>query len=902
MGVFFFLSMACVGVLKPLSNSLCLDKVGFHSWRYPILYACLALLAGPIALLFQYLTRRFAHAVLLVATVGFFLLTFVFFCILLPRFHETWIYIAFYAWSGILGLLIPTLGWVVSYDLYSVREAKRLFVLLASGGIIGGAFGSFSAVLAAESQIWLQGQVLLSLAVLEIIAALLYRFVHGRMNRPRSAMSSSNHKGGASRHGSLKDLLRLPYVRYMGVLVLVGALATTLIDLNYQWFCWTRYEGDLRSLTRIFALVLTALYLLSATVNVFGTHRILKKFGLPVLLLISPITLGSTSLFVAFSPSFWPVIAVKGLGGIIGSSLHRIGIEMLYAPLALRHSTLPLKSFIDLSVFKVGDFLGALLFAVFCTFFVSPVQLAAGLQVVAIALWGFLALRVGKEYIRHLRQSVKEGMTISTSPASDEGKNVDYMLKALRSSDPVKIHLALVGLQQINPRESELTNLQFPYDGEILLQTGVYAVVPEQSRWLATANSLINNPNPEIGAAAFHLLVRHDPVHQLRILREKLSSEWIPLPVYICYLDQYVEQTGKFLKPTNVMRWCQNLTPEECARMARVMGKSGDQTYLPILRQWAQLKRSLIAVAAIEAIGRFADPRFLIFLTGLLGSYWSRRAACKALASYGEAAVAHLSKSLKEPKGDSKIKREIPLVLSSISCSSSRTALFGALFQPDPVVSYRALRALNRIRESQDLSYTTHAFQAVIEFWARQYYQLVNLESMIELKNMHARLLRRALEERKKTAIERIFRTLNLFLPIGDAHYCYRALTEGSHELRDHAIELIEAQLNSRLKAIVIPFMSESNCIKLAQAGKQIYSLANGFDEIMAEALMEADPWFRCCLLSALREARQVGGVTFESVQTCGKDYNALVRETAQWTLKDLSISTASSWDSDLNA
>lgn len=881
--------MACVGVLKPLSYSLCLDKIGFNSWRYPILYAFLALLAGPIALLFQRLTRRFAHAVLLVATVGFFLLSFLFFGFMLPRFHATWIYIAFYVWSGILCLLIPTLGWIVSYDLYSVREAKRLFVLLASGGILGGAVGSFSAALAAGNQSWLQGQVLLSLAVLEIVSALLYRVVSGRMNRRRSAMFSSSHKSDSDRHRSIRSFLGSPYVRCMGGVILLGALATTLIDLNYQWFCWNRYEGNPEELTRIFALVLTALYLFSAAVNAFGTQRILKKFGLPVLILVSPITLGSVSLFVAFSPSFWPVIAVKGLGGILGSSLHRIGIEMLYAPLALRHSTLPLKSFIDLAVFKIGDSLGALLFAFLCSFLVSPAQLAAVLQVAAIALWGFLSLRIGKEYILHLRQSVKEGVTLPISTGPDEEKKEEYLLKVLQSSDPVKMRLALVGLRQVSSRKSESRNPPFIYEGENLLQSGVYAAVQGQSRWTSTAISLVSHPNPEIGAAALHLLIRQDPVHQLKLLRQKLTSEWIPPPVYIYYLDQYVERPGRYLHPTNVLRWCQNLPPDEHAALARLMGKSGDQAYLPVLRQWAQQERNPVTLAAIEALGWYADPRFLVFLTRLLGSNWSRRAARKALALYGEIAVIHLSHVLKETRGDPKIKREIPLVLGAISSSSSRTALLGALFQPDPVLSYRALMALNRIRETRDLSYTADTYQAVVEFWGRQYYQLINLESMLELKNMSGRMLRRALGERKKTTVERIFRTLNLFLPRGDAHYCYRVLMEDRDDLRDHAIELIETQLNARLRAIIIPFLSESSCIQLAQEGKKIYSLADSFDDIISEALVEADPWFRCCLLSALRESGQVSSAILESVQSCSKDFNNLVRETAHWTLEGLS-------------
>ena len=77
----------------------------------------------------------------------------------------------------------------------------------------------------------------------------------------------------------------------------------------------------------------------------------------------------------------------------------------------------------------------------------------------------------------------------------------------------------------MNTREPELNTPRFPFEGENLLQTGVYAMVPSKSRWLSTAESLVTNENPDIGAAALHLLIRNDPVRQLKLLREKLASE-----------------------------------------------------------------------------------------------------------------------------------------------------------------------------------------------------------------------------------------------------------------------------------------------------------------------------------------------------------------------------------------
>jgi len=898
MMLFFFLSMACVGVIKPLSTAICLNKVGFDSPRYPALIACLALLAGPIVLLFQSLAKRLAHSVLLIATVGFFLLTFGVFYFFIFQFQETWVYFTFFAWGGILNLLIPTLGWVISYDLYRIQDAKRLFGLLATGGVLGGAAGSLSAFLGADRHGWLETQVLLCLAVLELTAILLYREIRRRKGRARGVVRSGR-KPPTPGLDSLKNLLQLPYVRCMAGLVLLAALSTTLIDLNYQWFFREQFAG--RDLTKLLALVLMVLYLVSACVNMFGTQRILKRFGLPVLLLISPAMLGGASLVTALLPLLWPVVAVKALGGILSPSLYRTGVEMLYVPLASRHQTLPLKSFIDLAVFKLGDALGAVLFLVLGAVLVHPVQLAAILQLGAIAAWGFLAFRIGKEYVRHLRHSVQEGIGIQFTSTQAEGRPEEVLIDALQSSDPVKIRLALIGLRQLESREEEPPP-QFPYEGETLLQAKMSSMSPSQTRWLHSAASLLNHSNPEIGAAALHLMVRHDPVGQLKLLRAKLKSEWLPEPVYLYYLDRYIEQPGRLLEPTNVLRWCQNLSVEERAGMARVMGKARERAFLPLLRQWTQQEPSGATLASIEAIGRFADPRFVPLLCTFLGSYWSRKAARKALTFYGETVVAHLTKILQEPESDPAIRREIPLILGGIRCSSSRTTLAGALYHPDPVVSYRAVQALNRIRELQDLSYTGDSFLPVVEFWARQYYSLTNLESFQESGGPCGKLLSRALEERKRNLIERIFRTLDLFLPRGDAHYCYRVIVEDRHDLRDHAIELVETQLHPRLKEVLLPLLSDSSRSELAAAGRKLFNLSDTADLVVSEALVETDPWIRCCLLAAIREWKQVSRVLTDSVQRYSTDFNALVRETAQWVLEGIQPSAMRTTGSAHNA
>src|SRR5207302_3692327 len=67
------------------------------------------------------------------------------------HFHN-WIWLAavFYVWVGICGILAIAQVWILANFVWTTREAKRLFALLGSGGIIGGSAGGFLAKWIAE--------------------------------------------------------------------------------------------------------------------------------------------------------------------------------------------------------------------------------------------------------------------------------------------------------------------------------------------------------------------------------------------------------------------------------------------------------------------------------------------------------------------------------------------------------------------------------------------------------------------------------------------------------------------------------------------------------------------------------------------------------------------------------
>src|SRR6185436_8520499 len=59
------------------------------------------------------------------------------------HYPQPWVMAVLYIWVGIFGVLAPAQVWTLANFVWTTREAKRLFGMLGSGGIIGGVFAGF---------------------------------------------------------------------------------------------------------------------------------------------------------------------------------------------------------------------------------------------------------------------------------------------------------------------------------------------------------------------------------------------------------------------------------------------------------------------------------------------------------------------------------------------------------------------------------------------------------------------------------------------------------------------------------------------------------------------------------------------------------------------------------------
>ncbi len=888
LAAYFFLALASVSQVKSIQNAVYLSKIGFD-WRLPSLYLTLAVLAGPIVLIYRYLAKRLSHLLitsLTIVTLGTGLA--LFWSIISRDGNSVWTYQAFYLWGAIFTVLVPTQGWLFSYQLFPPRTAKHAFVILGAGGVLGGAVGGYYTALTAPL-FGTRGLLLHVMGILIVLQFILCGVSWLNRKAAGSHLRLSRPEAGAERVNPLRAITKSRLMTRFVLVILLTGLASTLIDLQYKWALEFRYAGSEASITQFFGGLIGTTFVLSAVAQLLGTGWVLRRFGLGVGLVVLPVALLAGAFGVVATAAFWSIVFAKGIDGTLRTSIEQTSVELLYVPVGDRQ-TIPLKSFMELVVFRIGDGLGAAFFLVAASIGVESIRIAGAIVVVTAILWIVAALQISDEYANLLRRSLERmgpqagRRAIMLSEATAE----QTIVTALASQNPRKIRsaLQLLVLQKPEYQVADFSSLDFSGEMVTLDVSGAYSARLAPPRWLRPVRGLTRHDDPEVAALAQFLMIRNGVHGFVRRLRISLHSNRIPSARDLIYLERYAENPAEMLSPETALQWCESATEQESLLLASVFGATQDRSYRPILLRWAAEGSLARRRAALVAIGNIHDPSDQALLVGQLSENWSRRAAVRALSRYGDSILERLSESLRSPSLDIRAKREIPSILASIDSSRSRGLLVSALYSHDSKVAYRALREMNRIRDrGSDLSYSGESFLPLLQIWAREYYGLLNMDLVLRAHGSSAsRLLQKALKEHINSAIEKIFRGLDLFLPHGDAYFSYLGFTSPHNELRENAIELIDSRVRGELRQTLLPIFSEIHPCDVVRKGREIFKLPSDPESVLAEAFFQVDPWLKCCTIGAVA-CERIAGLKDLVRQACD-DINPLVRETAQWALR----------------
>ncbi len=884
--LYFFLAMASVSIVKSVQNAVYLGNVGFD-WRLPALYLALTLISGPVVLLYRYLSRCCSPLLITTAT----LLTIgaglaVFWRILDQPGSGTWSFPAFYLWGALFSVLVPTQGWIFSYFLFTPRVARKVFILLGAGGILGGVAGGYYTYLTADL-FGFRGLLLQTgglLIALEAVFGGLFWLNRGRSGDHATRKITTR----PDRPKPVRATFRSPLYTRLALLVLLTGVCTTLIDLQYKWALVVEYPGSVDHISRFFGGLLGTTFLVSALIQLFGAGWILRKFGLGTALILLPAALLVTSFGVVAAAAFWSIVAAKGTAGSLRTSIEQTAVELLYVPISEKHR-ISVKNFMELVVFRLGDGLGAAFFLVAVSRPILTIRLTAAVVVVATTVWLFAARAISEQYAKMLRRRLERthSITFEQPAGANRGIAESVLVSSLSHSDP---RVVLSALQQLLRREetpalTDLGSVELTPEAFSMDVSSVYARRTSYPRWLRFVRRLVEHPDPEVGALALHLMISYNVQGFRRPLHRRLDSSTVPSRRDLIFLRKYADDLPDVVRPARIVEWCRGALTSQTSDLALLLGLVQDPTFPPILRGWLDHESKQVRSASLQALGEYADPEKFNLLVRHLEWHWSRPAARRALARQGESIADRLGALLLDPSVDSRVKREIPNILAQINTQPAHTVLISALYSHDAVVAHRALEGLNRIRVDRDhLFYREETFLPLLQIWACEYYGLLNIDLLLDpSQRPEYRLLRKALDERLNWGLEKIFRALGLFLPQGDAYFSYLGFTSDRQELREYAVELIDTRIKGELRQTLMPLFAESHPFDVVRRGREIFKLPSAPEAALAETFFKADPWLKCCTIGVVVAERM------EKLKDCVRraceDINPLVRETARWAL-----------------
>lgn len=406
----FFLVIGSYYVVKSVRDAVLVSK--FEATTHPKIYIAVCLLTLPVGAGIASLAGRCPRQVLLPVVYVFGGLVFLGFWK-----SPTWLAgasestqqamrVAYFMWVSIFFLVSICVFWAFTHDLFTKEQGRRLYGIIGTGGILGGAIGGLLAKSYAKS-LGSFGLVILS-AVGLFISAVVAVLIH--ITSPRRPAAQAGSIQPSARLRDIPRILASPYVCVIAMVVVLHTLSETTVDLQVKAIsttiqmdpdAWTAYWGSYFWVMNSFAFVLQL-------AGVSLVHRLWgPRAGLLVLpaatLFLGPLLLWKPPdrlvdfPFLGRIPMQLAILAAVGIPlQAFAYTIWQSSKELLYVPTdaSVKYQA---KAFIDTFGFRFGDTIAAVL-ALVPLHGVAHVPWYATVGWVGCFVWMALAWRVGTAF------------------------------------------------------------------------------------------------------------------------------------------------------------------------------------------------------------------------------------------------------------------------------------------------------------------------------------------------------------------------------------------------------------------------------------------------------------------------------------------------------------------------
>lgn len=407
MFLYFFLTITSYYILKPIRDSIFIDKYGAENLPYVWLLTIVVLsLIVSIYVKFADLLQK---NILLSSTVIFFVSNLVGFW-WLAQSNRGWITVLFFVWVSIFSVMTVTQFWLYANDLFNPREAKRLFGFIGSGGILGGITGGM--ITHQMAMVTGTRNLLLVAAFILLLCALLINVIW-ELERGKGfiALGEGQSKEPVKVKETSKAIRLIWEKRYLLLLVglvCVTKIVSTLVDYQFKNIIQHEIIG-LDARTAFFGKFFAWLNTVSFVVQFFLTSFVLRRFGVGTALYLLPVGLAFGSFGILVHPALWNAVFTMIYDGSMNYSLNQSTKEVLYLPI-FREVRYRVKPFIDMVGYRAAKAIGSLLILFFVNQMHFSIRTLSFICLVLIALWLYMIQVMKGEYVNALRDFLKEDL------------------------------------------------------------------------------------------------------------------------------------------------------------------------------------------------------------------------------------------------------------------------------------------------------------------------------------------------------------------------------------------------------------------------------------------------------------------------------------------------------------
>ena len=397
---YFFFLLGSYYILRPLRDAMGtvygVDDLEVL-WTYTFLFSFIT------APLFGFVASRVKLSTLLPWTYGFFVLNILIFYVLFEHTPDSRTLAgAFYCWTSVFNLFIISVFWSFMADVFSRQQAKRIFGFVAAGGTLGAVAGpALTAILVNH----VSSNTLLPISAAGFAVAIAVVIL---LEREKAAMAASGaleghdyqptqlgKRIGGNPFSGFSLILKSPYLALIAALVLMMSWVSTILYFEQAEHIAKAFASR-EARTQAFALVDVAVNVGAILIQLFGTSRLVLRFGITSALMILPAMMLFAFIGVAAMPMLAMLLGVQIVRRVTEYAVARPAREMLFTAVD-QESKYKAKNVIDTVIYRFGDLSSAWLTAGLKSLGAGTAGAAVFGGMVCVA-WGAIAWKLGRRY------------------------------------------------------------------------------------------------------------------------------------------------------------------------------------------------------------------------------------------------------------------------------------------------------------------------------------------------------------------------------------------------------------------------------------------------------------------------------------------------------------------------